>query len=285
MGPPYETRAFTYMKRTTHDLPFAPAKPVSAQPLFLNRVWEVRAADDYRVQWKMGMPGNHQTVVRTLSGRGEIVVEGMGRLLCPGPSVVVLDPARIRSYRTLAEPWIFWWMECHPVPERLLPMNRVLPVARLAEEPGVLTRLSRLLARDGLGAEAASAALGHLLHAWREAAAEGEVGLRSGPVARAVERMRETWTRPLPIEDLALSTGLSAGRFRKVFREVMGVAPKRYEEGLRMEAAVSMLRDPAMKLAEIAGKLGYSSEFHFSAAFKKWHGATPSRYRAYGERP
>lgn len=47
----------------------------------------------------------------------------------------------------------------------------------------------------------------------------------------------------------------------------------------RMSAASSLLRDNTLSISDIAFSLGYSSVEHFSNAFKKYYGSTPSSYR------
>lgn len=47
----------------------------------------------------------------------------------------------------------------------------------------------------------------------------------------------------------------------------------------RMSAAFSLLRDNSLSISDIALSLGYSSVEHFSNAFKKYYGETPSVYR------
>ena len=47
-----------------------------------------------------------------------------------------------------------------------------------------------------------------------------------------------------------------------------------------MELAKTMLKTPSLPLTQIAYDLGFSSSQHFSSAFRKQVGITPSRYRA-----
>ena len=47
----------------------------------------------------------------------------------------------------------------------------------------------------------------------------------------------------------------------------------------RMRHAVAMLRDSDLSITEIALRLGYNDTAHFTRAFKRWTGMTPSKYR------
>jgi AraC-like DNA-binding protein len=48
---------------------------------------------------------------------------------------------------------------------------------------------------------------------------------------------------------------------------------------VRRVLALNYLREPSNRLSDIATKLGYGSATAFDRAFRRWTGATPSRYR------
>ena len=68
-------------------------------------------------------------------------------------------------------------------------------------------------------------------------------------------------------------------RFRQVFAALTGQAPKRFYDGLRLEYGRGLLRLGIHKVADVAERLGFSSPFHFSRAFKKHFGKPPSEFR------
>jgi AraC-like DNA-binding protein len=100
---------------------------------------------------------------------------------------------------------------------------------------------------------------------------------RIGEALRAVhEDPRRQWT----VGDMAALAALSRSAFARRFSELVGVAPLTYLHDWRMALARERLRDTDARLAEIAGSLGYASEFSFAAAFKRHHGSAPGRWRA-----
>jgi AraC-like DNA-binding protein len=51
---------------------------------------------------------------------------------------------------------------------------------------------------------------------------------------------------------------------------------------VRFEAAREMLSDPGRKIGDVARTLGYSDPAHFTRAFQRWTGLTPSDFRRRG---
>jgi AraC-like DNA-binding protein len=67
--------------------------------------------------------------------------------------------------------------------------------------------------------------------------------------------------------------------FRKRFARVSGRTPSSYLATLRSDRACRMLLETTRTLSDIAEDLGYCDAFHFSKAFKKSVGSSPSHYR------
>jgi AraC-like DNA-binding protein len=67
--------------------------------------------------------------------------------------------------------------------------------------------------------------------------------------------------------------------FAKSFRRVTGVPPHRYLVTMRMEKARKLLEDPALTLEEVARRVGYADQAHFSEQFRKVIGANAKHYR------
>ncbi len=70
----------------------------------------------------------------------------------------------------------------------------------------------------------------------------------------------------------------NADYFRRAFRDRLGMTPQKYRELKRMEFAVNRLSQ-GLTVKEVALELGYSDPYFFSRMFKRYIGASPSRYR------
>jgi AraC-like DNA-binding protein len=73
--------------------------------------------------------------------------------------------------------------------------------------------------------------------------------------------------------------GLGYESFRKAFRQKIGISPGQYIVKRRMDTACQMLRISRKPINGIASELGYSSQYEFSAQFKKNIGISPKAYR------
>ena len=78
------------------------------------------------------------------------------------------------------------------------------------------------------------------------------------------------------MEVLASRVGLSASRFRRLFRAATGVTVRRYRVWIAMGAAVRAIAE-GETLTDAALGAGFSSSAHFSAAFREMFGLEPSR--------
>ncbi len=74
----------------------------------------------------------------------------------------------------------------------------------------------------------------------------------------------------------AKSVNLSISRFSAVFRSVMETAPGAYRNRLRLENAYRMLCTRSLHPKEVAFELDFYDVFHFSKAFKRQFGLTPT---------
>ena len=113
--------------------------------------------------------------------------------------------------------------------------------------------------------------------------AKAAVGTRQEEVIRkAVELLGKDFSQPVALDHFCRSNAWSYEKFRKVFQRATGMPPCRFRVVRRLEAAVSMLQNPALKVKSIAGALGYSSSYDFSLQFKKYFGVSPQNYRRHG---
>lgn len=98
-------------------------------------------------------------------------------------------------------------------------------------------------------------------------------------VARVKEALAQDPMKRVDLLALAKTLGVSYSRLRFSFREQTGYSPREYENLCRLNRAGDLLRFGTDNVAEIAERLGFSSAFYFSRAFKKHYGVAPSQWK------
>ncbi len=103
------------------------------------------------------------------------------------------------------------------------------------------------------------------------------------PVHAAVERARqfiaEDPTRREGLAAIANAAACSPFHLARQFRRHTGRSLHAYRDDLRLSLALQRLSAGASSLAQLALELGYAHHSHFSAAFKRCLGLTPSQMR------
>lgn len=82
------------------------------------------------------------------------------------------------------------------------------------------------------------------------------------------------------LSELAEAAGLSEFHFAKLFKQSMGASPHQYILQRRLERAKELLRNPALSLSDISLEAGFADQSHFTNVFRRFVGATPSKFRS-----
>ena len=85
--------------------------------------------------------------------------------------------------------------------------------------------------------------------------------------------------RPIPLMELANTTGLSPNHFARKFRRSSGLSLQRFANLRRTQAAIHRLQHADEDLARMALELGFSSQSHLTRVFSELTGISPARFR------
>jgi len=102
-------------------------------------------------------------------------------------------------------------------------------------------------------------------------------------VAEGIVYMSEHLNEPMRVRALAALANLSPAHFTVLFKEQTGSSPRDYLHLLRIHRACQLLRTSAFHVKEIASRLGYQDQFHFSRQFKAFQGVSPTEYGKAGQ--
>ncbi len=98
-------------------------------------------------------------------------------------------------------------------------------------------------------------------------------------IEQALEVMHENIYKNIELKEIANIIGISESHFIRIFTEVMGMSPIQFYLFLKVEVAQSLLKRSNMQIQDIANKLSFYDQFHFSKLFKDKLGLSPSQYR------
>lgn len=83
----------------------------------------------------------------------------------------------------------------------------------------------------------------------------------------------------LNVEKLCQEVGLSRAHLNRKMKELFGLTPSEFIRNVRLRKACELLRQPDVDISQIAYSVGFSSQPHFSTAFKRFTGVSPTEYR------
>ena len=101
------------------------------------------------------------------------------------------------------------------------------------------------------------------------------------PVVIEVQKYinRNYHNEDLSISEIANNLGVSQTYLARLFKRELGMNFVDYLTNVRIKNAIILMRDPSLKLYEIAELIGYSTQHYFSNIFKKHVGISPQDYK------
>jgi AraC family transcriptional regulator len=81
------------------------------------------------------------------------------------------------------------------------------------------------------------------------------------------------------VEEMAARAGVTPSHFCRIFKKANGVSPHQYVIKARLERAQQLLSQTDTTISQVADLMGFTSQSHFTRAFKQFTGRTPSDFR------
>ena len=102
-------------------------------------------------------------------------------------------------------------------------------------------------------------------------------GSHSHQIARSINWLKDNYTQPLRVKDLANLSGMSTSTFHHHFRALTAMSPLQYQKWLRLHEARRLMLTDNMDAANAAFEVGYESPSQFSREYSRLFGAPPLR--------
>jgi PAS domain S-box-containing protein len=98
-------------------------------------------------------------------------------------------------------------------------------------------------------------------------------------LGNAISYMKSHLQDDVTLHSIATAINISKTHLIRIFHKELGTSPMHYLTGLRVEESAGLLSGTDMTLGQVAEKLNFYSDSHFSKVFKKVMGENPSAYR------
>ena len=99
----------------------------------------------------------------------------------------------------------------------------------------------------------------------------------SNRIAQAVAWLRQNFTRPLRIEELAQHVGMSMSSLHHHFKAVTAMTPMQYQKQLRLYEARRLMLTEQLDVGSAGYSVGYQSPSQFSREYSRLYGRPPLR--------
>lgn len=99
-------------------------------------------------------------------------------------------------------------------------------------------------------------------------------------VGTALRLMQNNPAEPWTVASVAAEIGVSRAVLARKFSELVGEPPMSFLTSWRIDLAADLLREPDLTVGAVAHRVGYSTPFALSSAFKRVRGISPQAHRA-----
>ena len=91
-----------------------------------------------------------------------------------------------------------------------------------------------------------------------------------------LEFLNDNYMDDLAMEQIASYTGRSLATFKRDFKKISNLTPQKWLIKKRLEVAYIKLKEERKKVQEVYMEVGFRNSSHFSTAFKKQYGISPT---------
>lgn len=96
-------------------------------------------------------------------------------------------------------------------------------------------------------------------------------------IAKAISWLRENYSQPIKIEELAEMVHMSVSSFHEHFKSVASMSPLQYQKVLRLQEARRLMLSAMVDAGTASQRVGYLSPSQFSREYSRFFGSAPTR--------
>jgi AraC-like DNA-binding protein len=102
-------------------------------------------------------------------------------------------------------------------------------------------------------------------------------GSRSYQITQAIHWLKNNFTKPLHVKDLAKMVNMAPSTFRRHFLQLTTMSPLQYQKRLRLYEAQHIMLTEGMDITQAAYSVGYESITQFNREYKRMFGEPPGK--------
>jgi AraC-like DNA-binding protein len=96
-------------------------------------------------------------------------------------------------------------------------------------------------------------------------------------IAKAISWLRENFSQPMKVEDLAGLVHMSVSSFHEHFKSVTSMSPLHYQKVLRLQEARRLMLSTMTDASTASQRVGYLSASQFSREYSRFFGSAPTK--------
>ena len=96
-------------------------------------------------------------------------------------------------------------------------------------------------------------------------------------VAKAITWLRENFSQPMKVEELAELVNMSVSSFHEHFKSVTSMSPLHFQKVLRLQEARRLMLSAMMDAGAASERVGYLSASQFSREYGRFFGSAPTK--------
>ncbi len=238
----------------------------------------------------VGRTLNEYQIIYVTKGEGVFETQGRHYDVKPG-SIIIVFPGVKHFYKPVYEiGWMEYWVGFKGAHFEFLRERGFLnihePFHTIGLQNEVLDLYSKIIAevRDQKPMFQI-VATSKILALIAEINASARRRVQASHAAQIVEAakcmMVEKIYEDIDINSIACAVGISVSKLNEIFKTYTSMTPYQYYIHIKIHAAKSLLERGDLSVKEVAYRLGFEDQYHFSRLFKKKTGLAPSQWHVF----
>ncbi|MDD3322283.1 MAG: AraC family transcriptional regulator [Paludibacter sp.] len=245
--------------------------------------------EKFKFHYKKGKISNEYKLIYITSGSGFVCFENSTEIEISKGKILLINPNQKYTYYHLNDnDWNEYFMRFETDLAFSILMKKFFPAENIIIDVGFNEELVKLfqraidVVRNGLKSSQVYLS-GMLFHILGLIISESKNKKLEKKELQYIEQvkviMNENIYNEISMQDIAGKINISYSLFRKNFKKHTGETPAKYFYDLKLEKSRQLLLESAYSIKEISFMLQFSSNEHFSIAFKKMYGLSPRNLR------